>query len=117
MGIVTDGRTKFDERLRVKEDYELTLHCVKEDGGVVAGRYCFGRTRTGRMGGCAVRVVQLLQRARQQGFAGFDSGDLRSFHSTFSTELFPPNPKRSWEVGSLGGISRRRAGMRSRNFS
>jgi hypothetical protein len=38
IGIVNDGIT-FDESFKVKEDYELCLRCVKEDGGVVAARY------------------------------------------------------------------------------
>ncbi len=29
MGIVNDGRVKFDERFTVKEDYELNLRCIK----------------------------------------------------------------------------------------
>ena len=41
MGIVNDGRTHFDERFTVKEDYELNLRCIKEDGGVVAARYLY----------------------------------------------------------------------------
>lgn len=39
MGIVNDGRTRFDERFVHKEDYELCLRCVKEDGGVLAARH------------------------------------------------------------------------------
>lgn len=41
MGIVNDGRTFFDESFRVKEDYELNLRCIKEDGGIVAARYLY----------------------------------------------------------------------------
>jgi len=41
MGIVNDGRTMFDESFPVKEDYELNLRCMKEDGGVVCARYLY----------------------------------------------------------------------------
>lgn len=39
MGILNDGRTRFDPEFTVKEDYELCLRCIKEDGGVVGARY------------------------------------------------------------------------------
>lgn len=32
---------RFDERYRVKEDYELCLRCVRDFGGVVAARFCY----------------------------------------------------------------------------
>jgi hypothetical protein len=41
MGIINDGRTRFDESFPVKEDYELNLRCIKEDGGIVAARYLY----------------------------------------------------------------------------
>lgn len=41
MGIINDGKTYFDEEFPVKEDYELNLRCIKEDGGVVAARYLY----------------------------------------------------------------------------
>lgn len=41
MGIVNDGRTYFDESFKVKEDYELNLRCIVEDGGVVCARYLY----------------------------------------------------------------------------
>jgi hypothetical protein len=41
MGIINDGKTSFDESFAVKEDYELTLRCIKEDGGIVAARYLY----------------------------------------------------------------------------
>jgi hypothetical protein len=41
MGIINDGRTYFDESFKVKEDYELNLRCIKEDGGIVAARFLF----------------------------------------------------------------------------
>jgi hypothetical protein len=41
MGIINDGRTYFDEEFPVKEDYELNLRCIKEDGGIVAARHIY----------------------------------------------------------------------------
>src|SRR5215467_313606 len=41
MGIVNDGRTRFDESYPVKEDYELCCRCLTEDGGVVMAQYLF----------------------------------------------------------------------------
>jgi hypothetical protein len=41
MGIINDGRTRFDESYPVKEDYELSLRCIVEDGGAVCARYFF----------------------------------------------------------------------------
>jgi hypothetical protein len=62
MGIVNDGRTRFDERFTVKEDYELTLRCVKQDGGVVAARYLFWEnSHWTDAGGCATYRTQLME--------------------------------------------------------
>jgi hypothetical protein len=53
MGIVNDGRTRFDERFVVKEDYELNLRCIKEDGGIVAARYLYWENHHWKdAGGC-----------------------------------------------------------------
>ena len=41
MGIINDGRTYFDESYPVKEDYELCLRCIMQDGGIVGARYIF----------------------------------------------------------------------------
>ena len=41
MGIINNGKTFFDETFKVKEDYELNLRCIAEDGGVVAARYLY----------------------------------------------------------------------------
>lgn len=41
MGIINDGSTRFDEDFPVKEDYELNLRCIQEDGGIVAARYLY----------------------------------------------------------------------------
>ena len=41
MGVINDGKLFFDEDFLVKEDYELCLRCISEDGGVVAARYFY----------------------------------------------------------------------------
>jgi hypothetical protein len=41
MGILNDGRTRFDETFKVKEDYELNLRCIREDGGILGARYLY----------------------------------------------------------------------------
>lgn len=62
MGIVNDGRTRFDERFPVKEDYELGLRCIKEDGGVVAARYLYwANSHWSDAGGCAAYRTQLME--------------------------------------------------------
>lgn len=62
MGIINDGRTRFDERFRVKEDYELNLRCIKEDGGVIAARYLhWTNSHWTDQGGCAAYRTQLME--------------------------------------------------------
>lgn len=39
MGIINDGSYLFDERFKVKEDYEISLRHIKQYGGIVAARY------------------------------------------------------------------------------
>lgn len=41
MGILNSSGIRFDEKFPVKEDYELCLRCVKEDGGLIAARYLY----------------------------------------------------------------------------
>jgi hypothetical protein len=41
MGICNESGIRFDEDFKVKEDYEINLRCIAEDGGVVAARYLF----------------------------------------------------------------------------
>ena len=54
MGIVNDGRTRFDESFKVKEDYELCLRCITQDGGVLAARYLYWENdHWHTAGGCA----------------------------------------------------------------
>lgn len=40
-GICNETKLRFDESFKVKEDYELNLRCIVEDGGVVAARYLY----------------------------------------------------------------------------
>ena len=40
MGLVNDG-IRFDPEFPVKEDYELCLRCIKDDGGIVGARFLF----------------------------------------------------------------------------
>lgn len=70
MGIVNDGRTRFDETFDVKEDYELCLRCIKEDGGVLAARHVWwASSHWDDEGGCSayrtqvaeLRAIQALQ--------------------------------------------------------
>jgi len=39
MGIVNDGKYMFDESFKVKEDYEICLRHIKNEGGILAIRY------------------------------------------------------------------------------
>jgi hypothetical protein len=41
MGIRNDTGIRFDERFKVKEDYEICLRCIKEDGGLAGIRYVY----------------------------------------------------------------------------
>lgn len=41
MGILPRSGLRFDEDFPVKEDYELGLRCVQEDGGIIAARYLY----------------------------------------------------------------------------
>jgi TET-Associated Glycosyltransferase len=62
MGILNDGRTRFDERFQVKEDYELNLRCIQEDGGIVAARYLYWtNSHWTDAGGCAGYRTQLME--------------------------------------------------------
>lgn len=62
MGILNDGRTRFDESFPVKEDYELGLRCIMEDGGVVGARYLFwANSHWTDSGGCADYRTQRME--------------------------------------------------------
>ena len=62
MGIINNGATYFDESFPVKEDYELNLRCLKEDGGIVAARYLFWmNSHWGDDGGCKEYRTQVME--------------------------------------------------------
>lgn len=61
-GIVNDGRTFFDERYPVKEDYELALRLIKEDGAILGARYCYWEnTHWTDSGGCKDYRTQAME--------------------------------------------------------
>lgn len=63
MGIVNDGRARFDEAYPVKEDYELCARCIREDGGVVCAQYLFWENNHWRdLGGCHDYRTQAMER-------------------------------------------------------
>tara|TARA_B100000949_G_scaffold225690_1_gene230197 strand:+ start:386 stop:1030 length:645 start_codon:yes stop_codon:yes gene_type:complete len=63
MGIVNDG-LRFDPAYPVKEDYELSLRCIKEDGGIVGARYLFWKNAHWvTPGGCADYRTQGMEDA------------------------------------------------------
>lgn len=71
-GVRAETGIKFDESFRVKEDYELGLRCIKEDGGIVGARFFHWCNehwttqggcrdyRTGMMEGEAIRKLMKL---------------------------------------------------------
>lgn len=61
-GICRESGIRFDESFRVKEDYEINLRCVKEDGGVVAARYIYWEnSHWGDEGGCKDYRTQAME--------------------------------------------------------
>ena len=63
MGIINDGRTRFDETFFVKEDYELNLRCIKEDGGVLGARYLYWENEHWTQeGGCKDYRTQQMEK-------------------------------------------------------
>jgi len=65
MGIRNETGIRFDERFRVKEDYEICLRCIKEDGGLVGARYIhWVNSHWGDEGGCKdYRTVEIEEKA------------------------------------------------------
>jgi hypothetical protein len=62
MGIINDGRTYFNEDYPVKEDYELCLRCIVEDGGVVGARYLYWENdHWHKEGGCKDYRTQKME--------------------------------------------------------
>lgn len=63
MGIINDGRTRFDETFPVKEDYELCARCIVEDGGVLNAQYLFWQnTHYHDPGGCHDYRTETMER-------------------------------------------------------
>lgn len=61
MGIVNNG-IRFDESFPVKEDYEICLRCIKEDGGVVAARFIYWEnSHWSDDGGCKTYRTQEME--------------------------------------------------------
>lgn len=54
MGIINDGELYFDERFKVKEDYEIGLRAIEKYGGVLGCRYFHWENEHWKTeGGCA----------------------------------------------------------------
>lgn len=61
IGILNRG-IRFDESFPVKEDYEICLRCIKEDGGIVAARYLFWEnSHWADAGGCTDYRTQEME--------------------------------------------------------
>lgn len=62
MGIRNDTGIRFDESFPVKEDYELCLRCLKEDGGVLGARYLYwANSHWTDEGGCRSYRTQAME--------------------------------------------------------
>ena len=61
MGIINDGEYYFDERYKVKEDYEICLRHIRDKGGILAVRYLhWENDHWDKDGGCKdYRTVQM----------------------------------------------------------
>lgn len=63
MGIINDGRARFDATFPIKEDYELCARCIAEDGGVLCARYLFWENSHWHdAGGCHDYRTQPMER-------------------------------------------------------
>ena len=61
MGLVNDG-IRFDPEFPVKEDYELCLRCIRDDGGIVGARYLFWKnSHWADEGGCKDYRTQTME--------------------------------------------------------
>jgi hypothetical protein len=91
MGIINDGRTRFDERFPVKEDYELALRCIKQDGGIVAARYLYWQNSHWKdKGGCSAYRTQIMELQAIKLLASMYPGMIRRITrggSNYSIEL------------------------------
>jgi hypothetical protein len=91
MGIVNDGAVRFDERFPVKEDYELALRCIKQDGGIVAARYLYWENSHWKdKGGCSAYRTQVMELQAIKLLASMYPGMIRRITrggSSYSIEL------------------------------
>lgn len=61
-GIRNETGIRFDESFPVKEDYEIGLRCIKEDGGIVGARFiCWGNSHWQDAGGCREYRTQQME--------------------------------------------------------
>jgi len=51
MGILNNTGIRFDESFPIKEDYEMCLRCIKEDGGILGARYLHWQNEHWKGGG------------------------------------------------------------------
>lgn len=61
IGIINDGEYIFDERYKVKEDYEICLRHIRDKGGILAVRYLYWENdHWDKDGGCKdYRTIQV----------------------------------------------------------
>jgi glycosyltransferase involved in cell wall biosynthesis len=79
MGIRVGGGLRFDEAFKVKEDYELCLRAIKEDGGVLGARYLFWRNAHWKdKGGCNAYRTQEMEEAATMALMRLYPGMIRS---------------------------------------
>lgn len=79
MGMQVGAGLRFDESFKVKEDYELCLRAIKEDGGVLGARYLFWRNLHWKnKGGCAAYRTQEVEELAIQKLMKMYPGMIRS---------------------------------------
>lgn len=62
MGLINTKRTRFDESFPVKEDYELNLRLLKEDGAILGARYIYWENEHwAQAGGCKDYRTQAME--------------------------------------------------------
>jgi len=62
MGIDNASGVRFDESFPVKEDYELCLRCIKEDGAILSAQYIYWENEHwGTGGGCKSYRTQEME--------------------------------------------------------
>ena len=90
-GICNETGIRFDESFRVKEDYELNLRCIKEDGGIVAARYLYwANSHWVDDGGCKDYRTQSMEQDAIDRLSEMYTGMIRKIKrggSEFSIEL------------------------------